>query len=72
MDDRARITLPNVMLWLMAMAFLAAFMPAFSDGLSAAVGQTIPGTLLLFRVLPGLAVVVLLTVIWRKATAGVS
>jgi hypothetical protein len=71
-DDRARITLPNVVLWLAALAFLGALAPVFYSSLESAVGETSTGALLLYRLLPSLAVLILITVIWRKATAGVS
>lgn len=71
-DDRARITLPNVVMFLAALAFLGALSPVFYDSLQGSVGQVNTGTLLLFRLLPAGAILILITVIWRKATAGVS
>jgi hypothetical protein len=69
--DRARITIPNLLFWLMAMAFLGALAPVFFEALRAASSEAGEGTLLMYRLLFPIAVIVLMGVIWRTATAGV-
>jgi hypothetical protein len=68
--DRARITIPNLLFWLMAMAFLGALAPVFFDALQAATSEVGQGTLLMYQLLFPVAILVLIGVIWRTATAG--
>lgn len=69
-DDRARITPPDVVLGLASLAFLGALVPVFYDSLGKRVGSLGQGELMLFQlVVPGV-ILVFLSMVYVKATAG--
>ncbi len=70
MDGRARLTIPDVVFTLLALAFLRALYPVFWDGFEANLSEMRPGTELLFQLMLPLLVLVLLSVVWVKAIGG--
>ncbi|WP_225334248.1 hypothetical protein [Halomicrobium urmianum] len=70
MDDRARITVPDVAMFLGAIAMVGALYPVFAAGLEDNLGQMDQGTIYLFRLMLPLMVLVIFGLIFRKAAAG--
>jgi hypothetical protein len=69
MDQRGRLTLPDVMFVTMSFAFLAALYPVFAESYRFADQFLAPGSRLLYQAILPLALLVLLTVIYVKAGA---
>jgi hypothetical protein len=67
MDERGRLTLPDVMFVTMSFAFLAALYPVFAESYRATDSLLDPGSRLLYQAILPLALLVLLTVIYVKA-----
>jgi hypothetical protein len=70
MDDRARLTLPDIAFIVFSMAALGALYPVFSDAFAENVGHLTTGTALIFQLVLPLAILVFLYVIYRKAIRG--
>ena len=70
MDDRARLTLPDIAFIVFSMAALGALYPVFRDAFSENVGHLTTGTALIFQLVLPLALIVFLYVIYRKAIRG--
>ena len=70
--DRGRLTIPDLAEALVALAFLGGLAGVFYSGLNSASGYSIFGTgeQYVWQLFMPLAVVVMLAVIYRKATAG--
>lgn len=69
-DDRARLTVPDVIYVLMGVAFLAALWPVFSDLLTGHAGDISEGGKWLFLIALPFAILVLFTMVFRKASEG--
>jgi hypothetical protein len=69
-DDRARITLPDLVYVLGSLAILGALGPVFYEGLAQNVGVLSTGEALLWQAMVPFAGAVLLSVIWFKAIKG--
>ncbi|RDZ65976.1 hypothetical protein C5B90_06410 [Haloferax sp. Atlit-12N] len=72
MGSRGRITVPDVVYTTATLAFVGALAPVFYDGLDANAGQLGTGEAFLFQLIGPLLALVLMSVIWFKATRGVS
>lgn len=72
MDSRARLTIPDVAEVVVALAFLGGLAKVWYDGLESAAGYSImnPGATYVWQLFFPLAILVLLGVIYKKATAG--
>lgn len=70
-DERARITIPDVLFILMAFAALAALWPIIGDLLSTNSQTLGTGETLLFRMMLPLTLLVVFTIIYTKAIRGV-
>lgn len=70
MDDRARITVPDIVMTVAVIAILGMLFPVFSAGLSSNLGQMDTSTVLMFRIMLPLAIMVLLGRLFQKATVG--
>lgn len=68
-DERARLTVPDVILLLASLAFFAALYPVFWSGFEARVADMDQGTALLFQLILPLGLLVFLSVMWLKATS---
>jgi hypothetical protein len=71
-DERARLTLPDLAYVLASIAFLGALYPVFWDSVQGRLGELSTGTVYLLQLVLPLALLVLLYVIYIKATAGVT
>jgi len=69
MDDQARLTIVDVINFVMAIAFLGALSIPFYSSLDARAGLLSEGELLLYQSIPPLFVLVLFTIIWVKASS---
>ncbi|QLD84611.1 hypothetical protein HWV23_02710 [Natronomonas halophila] len=69
-DTRGRLTVPDIAFLTFSIAIVAALYPVFWERLQANVGVMSTGTAYLFQLILPLAVLVLLGVIFVKATAG--
>lgn len=70
-DERARITLADLVYVLMSLGFLAALYPVLSDGLEQNAGEIGVGAQYLMQLILPLSILVLLWMLWRKALVGV-
>ena len=70
MDARGRLTVPDILWILMSLAFVAVLWPIVWDGLQQHASNIGTGTLLLFRLVLPIALLVLLAMIYRKAVGG--
>lgn len=70
MDRRARITLPDVLFLLMSLAFLAALYPVFRTFFERNAGEFSSGAAFIWQLTLPLAILVFLTLMYRKAVAG--
>lgn len=70
LDDRARVTVGQIVMLVYALAILAAFAPVFFASLDANADVIGTGPGLLFRALVPLMVVALLHWLWLGATGG--
>lgn len=70
MDERARLTIPDLIYALMSIAFLGALMPVFYSGFQANLGELGTGEEYLFQLITPMLVLVLLSVIWVKTIGG--
>lgn len=71
MGDRGRLTVQDLVYVVMSLGFLAALHPVLMDALESNTDTISTGPLMLMRLILPLAVLVLLWMIWRKATIGV-
>lgn len=69
---RARITIPDLVYILMSFAALAALYPVYSDFYDSHVGSMGPGAAWLWQLFLPMAILVIFSVIWLKATQGVA
>lgn len=70
-DSReARITIPDLMMWLAAFAFLAALYPVYHEALVQHAGEISPGTAFLWQLVLPLALLVFFSIIFVKAIGG--
>jgi len=69
---RARLTIPDVAYLLMSLAILAALYPVWKSGFVSNISQISTSTAWLWRLMLPLALLVLFSMIYLKATAGVS
>lgn len=69
-DDRARITLPDLAYFLMTVAFIGALWPVFASGLDENAGYISTGEGYIYQLVLPLGVIVLLVTIIRAATGG--
>lgn len=70
MNDRGRITVPDIVMTLGVLAILGILFPVFSDALAGNLGEMNTATIWMFRLLLPFAVLVLLGRIFQKATVG--
>lgn len=70
MGDRARITVPDIVMTVAVVAMLGILYPVFASGLSSNLGQMDTGTIWMFRIMLPLAIMVLLGRLFQKATVG--
>lgn len=70
MAERARITLPDLVYILFALAFLGALYPVFFEALDMQAPNMMTGSVYIYQLILPLALLVMLTVIYVKATAG--
>lgn len=70
MDDRARLTVPDVLWILMSLAFVSALWPVVTNGLESNAGEIGTGPLFLFQLVLPISLLVLLAMIYRKAVGG--
>lgn len=70
-DHRGRLTVPDVVFVLASVAILGALAPVFYDALRGNTAEMTTGTLYLFQLIIPFALLVLLSMIYVKATAGV-
>lgn len=71
-SDRGRLTVPDVALLLASLAMLGFLYPVFQSGFSDNLGQIDAGAAWLFRLMLPLAILVMFSMLWLKATSGVS
>lgn len=69
-DNRARLTVPDILFVLMSFGFLLALWPVFQDGFEKNVGLMGPGAAILWQMILPYALLILLYVIFSKATRG--
>lgn len=69
-DDRARITIVEILMSLFAMAFLGALWPVVSDSLDAAVSEMSVGVVYLMQLILPLMLLVLLSTVYATAGEG--
>ena len=67
LDDRARITVPDVLFAAASIFLMGALSPVFMKGLNNHLGNMDEGTVWLFRLLLPLLVLVFFSAIYRKA-----
>lgn len=70
-DHRGRLTVPDVVFVLAAIAVIGALSPVFYDALRSNTSEMSTGTLYLLQLIIPFAIAVLFSVIYMKATAGV-
>lgn len=70
MNDRGRLTVPDIVFALMAVAFLGALWPAVYSGYQDAQPLMSTGTELLYLLIPAIIVLVLLFTLVRKSVRG--
>jgi len=70
--ERGRLTVPDVAYMLAAFAIMGILYPVWSEGFVSNMGQISPATAWLFRLMLPLMILVLMSVLWTKSTAGVS
>jgi hypothetical protein len=70
MDERGRITVPDVALLLGTFAMVGALYPVFADGFASMQSQMDTATVMLFNLMLPLTLLVIFGVMWRKAVAG--
>lgn len=68
--NRGRITVPDVLIYLVTVAFVAGLYPAYTDLLEANIDVVPEGPAIIFRTLLPLMLLVLLGSIYLKAGAG--
>lgn len=68
--DRARITIPDILMLLMAFAFLGALYPVFWGFYSDNLSYLSPGAKYLFQLMLPLLLLVIYTVVYRNAVGG--
>jgi len=71
MMDRGRLTVPDIVYITATLAFVGALAPVFYNGLDANAGELGTGEAYLFLLIGPLLTLVLMSVIWFKATEGV-
>ena len=71
-SDRGRLTVPDVAYLLASMAMLGILYPVWNEGFLNNMGEIGAGTAWLFRLMLPLAILVMMSMLWMKATAGVS
>lgn len=71
MRSRARITVPDIVYVLASLAILGALYPVLADGIASNVGELDTGTLYLIRLVLPMAILILFSMVYVKATAGV-
>jgi hypothetical protein len=69
-DKRGRLTVPDVLFLLMSLAFFAPLTLVFYDGLDMSASYLGTGTGYLYQLLPPLAILVLLSVVYVKSIGG--
>ena len=70
MDERARLTVPDIAFMLGTIAMVGALYPVFADGFSDMVSEMDPATAMLWRLFLPLMILVIFGVLYRKAIAG--
>lgn len=70
-DERGRLTVPDLAYVLASMAFLSAIYPVFWESFNQNVSEMSTGQAYLFQLILPLALLVLFSIIFVKATAGV-
>jgi hypothetical protein len=70
MDQRGRLTVPDIVFITFSLAILGSLYPIFWDRLQANIGTMSTATAYLFQLVLPLAVLVLLGMVFKKATAG--
>lgn len=70
MSDRGRLTIPDLVEALIALAFLGGLSGVFFAGLDNAAQYLSPGEAYVWQLIPPVMALVLLAVVLRKATAG--
>ena len=69
-DERARLTIPDLVYALMSLAFLGALAPVFYSGLESNLDLMSTGEEYLFQLITPMLVLILLSVIWVKTIGG--
>jgi len=69
---RGRLTIPDVAFMLAAFAIMGILYPIWNKGFVANMGEMNPATAWLFRLMLPLMILVLMSVLWGKSTAGVA
>jgi len=69
-NEEARLTIIDVLYFLVALFLLAALSPAFIDGFNSAAPQMSPGTELVWSAVLPFSVLVMLSLIYRKSIGG--
>jgi len=70
MGDRARITVPDIVMTVGVIAILGILYPVFASGLSSNLSGMSTGTIWMFRIMLPLALLVVLGRLFQKATVG--
>jgi len=70
MDERARLTVPDIAFLLGTVAMVGALYPVFADGYDKMVSEMDPATAMLWQLFLPLMILVIFGVLYRKAVAG--
>lgn len=70
--NRGRLTVPDIAYLLASLAMLAILYPVWNEGFMSHMSEIDPATAWLFRLMLPLLLLVLLSMLWLKATSGVS
>lgn len=71
MDERARLTMPDVVQLLVGFAFATPLLLVFFDALGSNAGTMSTGAVWMWRLVPGFLILVILSVIYLTSVGGV-